>query len=348
MLTKKGALTACCWVLALGCSRQTAATNDAGVDAGADGSPEMPVIAAPSTTTHPALLPDPEDATVPAAEALRKVIPKVEDDPQLVRQRDALTGFFKDELPSPFAAQFEALPGNRQAILVPGKLEAGRPFVMVIDANGTRAWTKDMPLAGIVPGVRDIALVRGAESAVGIAFCDATGNRAALRMWNADGSINADFEVMDIPHCEMISAMFVPGVGHLIGSTGETTARIGRIAANGMRVWDSAGIALPWNAMPKTALTLAGDSDNSFVVVGVDAAEKEKRRPNDGTIMAMRYDLLGRELWPTPVTLGHRRGRTLERVRVRHVGPGKLEIQVGDKPNDVVELNSDGTVTPLK
>ncbi len=348
MVTSKRGVSVLGLVVALGCSRQTTATNDAGVDAGDDALALTAVEATPSATVPPALLPDPEDATVPAAEALRKIVAKVDDDPQLARQRDAVVGFFKDELPSPFAAQVEALPGNRRAVLIPGKLEAGRPFVMVIDANGTRAWTKEMPLAGIVPGVRDIAIVRGAESAVGIAFCDSTGNRAALRMWNADGSINADFEVMDIPHCELISAMFIPGMGHLIGSTGETTARIGMIAVNGMRVWDSAGIALPWHAMPKTALTLAMDSEYSFVVVGVDAAENEKRRPNDGNIMAMRYDGRGRELWPTPVALGHRRGRTMERVRVRNVAPGKLEIQVGDKPNDVVELSSDGAVTPWK
>lgn len=310
-----------------------------------------PVVTAevvPAKPAAPAQKVDPADASVPAAEPLRKVVSKVDDEPRLARQRDAILGFFKDEVPLPLDAHFEALPGSRQAILLQGKKDRSRPFVMVIDANGTRAWTKDMPLAGIVPGVRDIAVVRGAESAVGIAFCDSTGQRAALRMWNEDGSINADFEVMEVPHCDQISAIFVPGIGHVIGSTGETTARLGMIAANGMRAWDPTGVPLPWTAMAGTALSIAVDSENSFVVVGIDIAEKEKRRPNDGAILAMRYDFQGRELWRSPVNLGPRKGRTMDRVRVSVVAPGKLDVEMDEKTNDHLELTSDAVVLAVK
>ncbi len=339
---------ASCFAIA-GCTRNDdSVPNDAGVDAVIEALPTATAKAEPPRPPMPAQKADPGDISVPPSEPIRKIVSKIEDEPRLARQRDAILGFYKDEIPWPLEAQFEALPGSRQAILVQGKKEAGRPFVMAIDANGTRAWTKDMALAGIVPGVRDVSLVRGTESAVGIAFCDSTGERAALRMWNEDGSINADFEVMEVPHCEQISAIFIPGVGHVIGSTGETTARLGMIAANGMRVWDSTGVPLPWTAMARTALTIAVDSDNSFVVVGVDIAEKEKRRPNDGVILAMRYDFQGRALWPSPAKLGPRMGRTTERIRVRPAAPGKLDVEINEKADEHVELTSDGVILAVK
>lgn len=325
------------------CERKTSPPDDAGIDA-------SPIPTASATIAPPTESPqrqvDPEDAAIPPTEPIRKVVPSINDDAALAHQRDAIIDFFKDDLPSPVAAQFEALPGNRTAILIPGKKDLERSFVMVIDANGTRAWTKNMPLAGIVSGVRDIAIVRGIESAVGMAFCDSTGQRAALRMWHNDGSINADFEVMEVPHCDKISAVYIPGIGTVVASAGETTARIGMIADNGMRVWDSAGIALPWTAMANTALTIAVDTEKSFVVVGINATE-EKRRPNDGDIIAMRYNFQGREIWPAPMTLGHRSGRSLERIAVRVVGPQKLEVDIAEKPVQRVILSSDGVVVPL-
>jgi hypothetical protein len=343
---------ACCFLgavcLTTSCSRKTSAPNDAGVDAGIDASvvaiPTASATTAPPTESQKRQA-DPADAAIPPAEPIRKVVSSIDGDAALAHQRDAIIGFFKDDLPSPIAAQFEVLPGNRSAILIPGKKEVDRPFVMVIDSNGTRAWTKTMPLAGIVSGVRDIAIVRGMESSVGIAFCDSTGKTAALRMWHDDGSINADFEVMEVPHCDKISAVYIPGVGHIVASSGETTARIGMIADNGMRVWDSAGIALPWIAMANTALTIAVDSEKSFVVVGINITE-EKRRPNDGAISAMRYDMQGREVWSAPITVGHRSGRSLERIAVRVVGPEKLEVDIADKPTQRVTLSSTGVVVP--
>lgn len=290
---------------------------------------------------------DPEDASVPPTEPLRKIVKNVDDDPTLARQRDAILAFFKEGVPSPLKAQFETLPASRQAIFLEGKTNLDSPFVMVIDANGTRAWTKEMPLAGIVPGVRDVAIVRGTESAVGVAFCDSTGTRAALRMWNNDGSINADFEVMEVPHCDRIAAVFVPGVGHIVGSTGETTARIGMIAVNGMRVWDGAGVALPWDAMHDTGLAFGVDTNASFIVVGI-AAEKDSKRPSEGTIMAMRYDFQGKEIWPAPRPLAPRTNKTFNRPTVNVVATQKIEVTISDKPGERVALSSDGVVVPLK
>jgi hypothetical protein len=55
-----------------------------------------------------------------------------------------------------------------------------------------------------VPGVREMAIVRGEEGGVGLAFCDPAGELAALRKWHADGGILADYEVLAIGGCEAI------------------------------------------------------------------------------------------------------------------------------------------------
>lgn len=292
-------------------------------------------------------MPDPQDASIPAAEATIKLVEKIDDEPVLARQRDLIVAFYKPEAPEPFFAQVEALPGNRRAILLQGKQGIDPPLVMVIDANGTRAWTKERPLVGITSPVRDMAIVRGAESSVGVAFCDATGHRAALRMWHYDGSINADFEVMEVPHCDNISAVFIPGVGHVLASTGETTARIGMIAANGMRAWDAAGIDVPWTALRRTALSIAVDTEDSFIVVGVSITEG-KTEPRDAQVLAMRYDMRGRELWKAPITLGKRPVRSWDRLRTRVTQPKAVEVVLEEKPLRRVALSADGVVVPLK
>jgi hypothetical protein len=330
------------------CSRKNEVPNDAGTDAAPPVATSAFMVPAPIPKADSTVQADPEDVSVPPAEPLRKSVSKVDDDAVLTKQRDAILAFFKDDVPSPLKAQFETLPSSRMAIFIDGKNNQSSPFVMVIDANGTRAWTKEMPLAGIVPGVRDIALVRGTESAVGVAFCDSTGMRAALRMWNGDGSINADFEVMEVPHCDRINAVFIPGTGHIIGSVGETTARIGMIAANGMRVWDAAGLALPWDAQHDTALVFGVDSNASFIVVGIAAKTEDKRQPNEGTIMAMRYDFQGRSLWPVPRAIAPRTSKTFERPTIQVVGTQKLEVTISDKPGDRVQLSSEGVIVPLK
>lgn len=325
------------------CERKTAAPNDAGVDA----SPVQSVVVATPPPMVQDPLPDAEDASIPAAEAVRKWVPRIEDEPSLAKQRDAITGFFKPTVPSPLAVQIETLPAGRTAILVRGEQEIDSPFVMVIDPNGTRAWTKDRPLAGIVSGVRDVVIVRGPESSVGIAFCDATGHRAALRTWHNDGSINADFEVMEVPHCDTIAALYIPNVGHLVASSGEATARFGMIASNGMRVWDAAGIDLPWSALPRTTLALAVDTEDSFVVVGAGMLEG-KTAPRDGSILAMRYDLRGRPIWKVPMNVGPRSTRSTGPIHVRVLSWTKMEVDWDDKPVQRAALSSDGVVVPLK
>jgi len=331
-----------------GCNRKTEAPNDAGADAAPPVATSAFMIPAPIPKADSTQQADPEDVSVAPAEALRKSVSKVDDDAVLAKQRDAILAFFKEDVPSPLKAQFETLPASRMAIFLDGKNNQASPFVMVIDANGTRAWTKEMPLAGIVPGVRDVAIVRGTESAVGVAFCDSTGMRAALRMWNNDGSINADFEVMEVPHCDRINAVFIPGTGHIIGSVGETTARIGMIAANGMRVWDPAGVALPWDAQHDTALAIGVDTNASFIVVGIAAKTEDQKQPNEGTIMAMRYDFQGRAMWPTPRALAPRTSKAFERPIVQVVGTQKLEVTISEKPGDRVQLSSEGVLVPLK
>ncbi len=338
-------LMVCCMAAIPACKRNESSVTDAGVP----GKPDAGPFIAPVTSIAPPKaeqrVPEPGDDSIPPAEAHRKLVDKLDDEPLLMRQRDAVLGFYKENVPSPLAAQFETLPADRMAIFLSGKREHSKPYVMVIDANGTRAWTKEMPLAGIVPGVRDVAIVRGKESSVGIAFCDSTAKLAALRSWHHDGSINADFEIMDTADCAFISAAYVPRAGHLIAASGDKTAQIGMIAENGMRMWDRDGITLPWIPSKATALTIAVDTDDSFIVLGVGSKkEGTSSRPNVA-ILAMRYDLHGKELWQEPMNVARWSDPGPERIRARVIGTGKVEVDLEGKPRKVAELTADGIVT---
>jgi hypothetical protein len=318
-------------------------------DAGAPVSPPVSASATPLPLSSPPLPAPglPEDHSLPATEATRKEITRLEDDPRFALQRDAIFAHFGTNLSFPLGTQVEALPGDRQALLIQDSSQPDKPFVIVVAADGTRAWTKEMPLAGIVPGVREMAVVRGPESSVGVAFCDAEGHLAALRTWTAEGGIFADYEVVEIPHCTSISALYWPGHGHIIVASGEGEARAACIEERGTRAWGRSGLTLPWKPDPGAAVAILVDTEDSFVLLGAGSTAGPATRREEA-LFAMRYDPRGRELWPAPLAVGRPSGKTPKRPAARVVATGKMEIEMMEgSARRRLELTSAGSVVVL-
>ncbi|UQA55248.1 hypothetical protein [Polyangium aurulentum] len=297
----------------------------------------------------PAPAPDPElpdDASIPTAEATRAELRRLEDDPALLAQRDALHEHFGTSLPFPLSVQTEPLPGDRRAILVMGgPRDAPDPFVLVIDARGTRPWVKERPLGGIVSGVHEMAIVRGEEAGVGLAFCDPTGKLAALRKWHADGGIFADYEVLAIGGCEAISALYWPGRGHLVAVSGAGEARVARLDQEAQRAWGPSGVRLPWKPAAGAPLTIAADGDETVILLGLGSPDDRAADPGPPAVLAMRYDAHGKALWPAPATVGRPSGVAPARVTTRQIEPGTLEVVLDAAPSRrSVELTSAGNV----
>ena len=305
---------------------------------------------APPAPPPPAFAPTPgvpEDRSLPATEARRLELKRIEDDPRLALHRDAVLSHFGTNLGFPLSLHVEALPGDRQALLIQDSTQVDKPLVLVVAADGTRAWTKEMPLAGIVPGVREMTVVRGPESSVGLAFCDAEGRLAALRTWTSEGGIFADYEVVEIPHCEVISALYWPGQGHIVVAAGEGEARASRIDERGMRVWGRSGLTLPWKPDPGAAVVILVDTEETFVLVGAGTAEGPDKRREEA-VFAMRYDARGKELWPAPLAVGRPSGKAPKRPAARVIAAGKMEIEMTEgAARRRLELSSEGSVVVL-
>ncbi|TKC98639.1 hypothetical protein [Polyangium fumosum] len=320
-------------------------------DAGTDASPAATTSAgANPASSPPDLAPAPEgpsDHSLPATEPRRSDVKRIEDDPRLSLHRDAVLSHFGEHVGLPLSLQVETLPGDRQALLIQDSSQPDKPLVLVVAADGTRAWTKEMPLAGVVPGVREMTVVRGPEASVGVAFCDAAGGLAALRAWTSEGGIFADYEVVEIPHCEAISALYWPGHGHVVVAAGEGEARASRIDERGMRAWGRSGLTLPWKPDPGAAVGILVDTEDTFVLVGAGTAEGPLSRREEA-VFAMRYDERGKGLWPAPIAVGRPSGKTPKRPTARVVAPGKMEVEMTEgAARRRLELSSEGTVIVL-
>jgi len=298
----------------------------------------------PASTLSP---PEREDLALLPSEPLRKTLRSLTEEPQLELQRDALIKQFGDPLFSPMVIQIEPLPAYRRAFLIPGPPQQNNPLVVCVEADGTRAWTKETPLAGVVPGVHEMALVRGPNAGVSLAFCDSTQKLGALRSWRSDGGIFADYEVVETPHCDAISAMYWAQKGTMVVVAGEGEARIGRIAENGMRVWGQSGLTIPWKTEPKSAITMLVDTDDSFVVLGLGTTQESRDRHDGVLILAMRYNQEGQELWPRPLSVSRGQGESAGRLVGRAVSTGKMEVETGSSPKKRVLLTSEGSVVLL-
>ncbi|MDC0743161.1 hypothetical protein [Polyangium mundeleinium] len=337
-------LVAAALVVFPACRRdESAAPADAGTDASAAATASAAANPAPSPPA-----PDvPSDHALPATEPRRSDVKRLEDDPRLSLHRDAVLAHFGEHVGLPLSLQVETLPGDRQALLIQDSSQPDKPLVLVVAADGTRAWTKEMPLAGIVPGVREMMVVRGPESSVGVAFCDAAGKLAALRAWTSEGGIFADYEVVEIPHCEAISALYWPGHGHVVVASGEGEARASRIDEQGMRAWGRSGLTLPWKPAPGAAVGILVDTDDTFVLVGAGSAERPLSRREEA-VFAMRYDERGKELWPAPIAVGRPSGNVPKRPTARVITTGKMEIEMAEgSTRRRLELSSEGTVIVL-
>jgi hypothetical protein len=270
---------------------------------------------------------------------------RLSDDPALARHRDALTAHFGMALPFPLEVQTAALPGARRAMLILGPPEAREPLILVTDAGGATSWIKERPLAGIVPGVRELALLGGPEGGVSLAFCDPAGKLGALRQWDADGGIVADYEVLDLTSCDAISALHWPGQGFVVAASGAAPARAQLLDGSGRRAWGRAGLELPWKPAAGAPVTIAPDTDATVVLLQVGAAGEPGGRPGAPAAMAMRFDVHGTALWPRPIAVGRPSAPPAARLVVRATGAGALRVELAPGPAPrAVELTPEGQV----
>jgi hypothetical protein len=277
-------LAACVILLTLvGCSRSGASAADGGTDAA---SGAASAAASPAEPAKAEELPSGESsarrrdvsaAPVSGLEARRSVVTRIEADPILSANADALRKQHGGAIPAALAVQATDLGADRRRAIViaserkDGTLES--PMLLVVDEHGALLWSKERPVAGIKPPVGPLAVAAGPHGRFAMAVCDPPTSTVALRLWDGDGSPFADFSVLDAKACDAISLLYWPQHGWLVALAAGAETRVQLVGARARR-------ALPDHRARHAGLGLAVElrSRAVFAVAG----GRPRRRPRCG------------------------------------------------------------------
>ncbi len=294
-----------------GCSRKEAAP---GADASTDG-PLLslaPDAAAPTSTLPSASVPDAGFTLTRVAptEARRARIGKLASDPAIAGSKEARALLEKhfEGAPGPFDLQTtELTAAGRRVVLVAesGKPTSdARPIALVLRDDGAVLWSKERPVAGIMPPVGPIAIAPAPLGRVAIAACDPPTSLVALRIWDDDGSPFADFQALSgVESCDALSLLFWPGRGWIVVAARPGVTRARLIKESGAPAWGE-GLDLGVRSRPGAvaAPSLAADTDDSFVLVQI--AQPSAAEGSPFHTLAFRYDDRGMPIWKAAIDLG--------------------------------------------
>jgi hypothetical protein len=314
------------------------------VDASIEASPPPAVISTSSASASPSYG---GPAAIPV-EARRSKVSRVEDEPALVAATDPLKKHYGGQVPKELWLQAAERPeGRGRAVVVADatKPPPGEPFAIVLDSAGAVKWTKERPAAGIMAPIGPIALAAGPSGRIALAVCDPPTTRVALRIWDDDGSPFADYDAMDMDDCAAVSLLYWPRRGFVIAATRPGTTKLQLVSENGGLSWRR-GIEIGARSATGAPASLAADSDESFVLVQYGSLSAEPgARPH---ALAFRYDRHGSPLWPSPTDLGAQPVDRPEGDRIVVTRPKAGSVRATMAKDHVVDVTSNGTVTPAR
>jgi len=324
----------------VGCSRP-GASGDAGADGAPGPAPASPSASAATPDEIASAAPSVRRRDVSAAvgsglEARRSVVTRIEADPILSANADALRKQHGGALPAALAVQATDLGADRRrAIVVASERKDGtleNPMLFVVDEHGALLWSKERPVAGIKPPVGPLAVAAGPHGRFAMAVCDPPTSTVALRLWDGDGSPFADFSVLDAKACDAISLLYWPQHGWLVALAAGAETRAQLVTETGGIAW-SPGRVLGARFRTIAPVTLASDSPSSFVLVQYSQSPGVDRDVDHA--VAFRYDANAQPLWPAPVDLG----------AVRRIVPGQERIALTRTSDGVLRAMLAGGLT---
>jgi hypothetical protein len=276
-------------------------------------------------------------------EARRSVVTHIEADPILAANADALRKQHGGAIPAALAVQATDLGADRRRAIVAaaerkdGTLES--PMLFVVDDHGALLWSKERPVAGIKPPIGPLAVAAGPHGRFAMAVCDPPTSTVALRLWDADGSPFADFQVLEAKQCDAISLLYWPRHGWLVALAAGAETRVQQVTETGGLAW-SPGRVLGARFRTIAPVTLASDSPTSFVLVQYSQSPGVDRDVDHA--VAFRYDDQARPLWPAPVDLGavRRIAPGQERITLTRTSDGVLRAALAG--GVIVEIRSNG------
>jgi hypothetical protein len=306
-----------------------------------DGSPLLSSTAAPSDSSAPhteasaatetksgAEDTPAADLPLPAREARRFTLRRLSDEAALAPQEALVAKHFDGGVPALLEAQLTPLGGDRRAYLVYGEARRRQPMLLVTTPRGELAWTKERPLAGTRQVVTEMVVAPGPHGEVALLWCDIPTQIVGLRRWAHDGTVLADFEVLEVEVCDALAALYWPGRGWIAVASQHGAARAQLLEERGTRAWGPKGVELPWVARPSAAASIAVDSDASAIVFQVgDLARGDTAVPD--RVLAMRYDALGARAWERPLDLGPALAGSSARIYVHPQERDRVKVSLG-------------------
>ena len=258
------------------------------------------------------------------------------EDPALAPHEAMLRAHFDGTLPSPIETQITALAGHRRATLVTGEARRRHPILLVTSPTGELGWTKERPLAGTRQVVTEMVPSAAPHGGVALMWCDIPTQVVGLRMWGADGTVLADFQVLEVDVCETLSGLYWPGHGWIAVASEQGGARAQLLDEVGKRTWGPRGVDLPWGARPTSPVSIAVDSDDSMILLQLGAWPGSTLQEH---VIAMRYDARGKALWEFALDLGPpvvgAKGAA-SRIQTTPAGPGRVKVDLGARGSVIV------------
>ena len=286
---------------------------------------------------------------LPVTEARRARLAQLADDPSLAPGAALLRAHFGPH-PFPLDAQSatlgepEAGAGLRRALLLRGRDDA-RPMVVAVDAQSHVVWSNDHPTAGLLPRVSELAIAPAPRGGTALFFYDPPVHVLGARRWDDEGGLLVDFELLELPSCDALSALYWPGRGWIVAAAraGETRAQL-LLEAGGM-AWGHEGVAIAAGGDAPDArgargepVALVLDTDGTFMALQRGSVTDDAGKRRDDRLLAYRYDARGAPLWDAPLDLGAM-PRGLTRVSVERPSEGTVRALL-PRP---VTVTSDGT-----
>lgn len=298
-----------------GCSRPSAGVTDASpppASASPVASEAISPVAAPSAPRA-----DVAGIASSGLEARRSIVTHIEADPILSANAEALRKQHGGAIPASFAVQATDLGADHRRAIIAGSARKDgtleNPMLFVVDERGTLLWSKERPVAGIKAPIGPLAISAGPHGRFALAACDPPTSTVAFRLWDADGSPFADFQVLEIKGCDALSLLYWPQRGWVIAVTSGPETRGQLVSDSGGRTW-GAGRVLGARFRTIAPVSLASDGRAGFFLVHYSQTPGADRDVDHA--IAYRYDERAEPLWPMPVDLG----------AVRRVAPGQERI----------------------
>jgi hypothetical protein len=250
--------------------------------------------------------PPPDEPVDPARAvgATRRRITTAADEPAIGANRELFERQYRGLVPMPLEVREARLAGGRRALAFVHASEEVRPFVVVTDAEGKALWHKERPLAGTHERFRWLTITAGPEGSVLVFWWDVTSKAVAGRRWEFDGSVFADFHLLDAEDCSGVDALYAPGRGWIVTATSGGRAEAAALTETGFRGFGDRDVDV------SGGLEVLGPAAAAFGVDGVffafvgrtRAAAGKAAGPPHLRVTFARED--GTMPWKTPGDLG--------------------------------------------